>query len=146
MNIYIAGAITGHDIEQRKQAFEEGAARALRYLEPEIQIINPFSLDHYHGKSWREYMEVCINALVRCDGIYMLPCWTNSKGARLELQVAEGLGLKRYFERGGGVQHHYGETKFRQLEPRDTVGAYYDASSDDGLTKVLKKWAVELHK
>ena len=68
MNIYIAGAITGHDLEERRKAFEEGAAKALRFLPIGARIINPFDLEHNHGKSWREYMEVCISALVRCDG------------------------------------------------------------------------------
>jgi hypothetical protein len=43
--------------------------------------------------SRRDYLRRDIAALVNCDGIYLLDGWWDSKGARLEKLIADGLGL-----------------------------------------------------
>jgi hypothetical protein len=43
---------------------------------------------------WRECMSVCLPELLKCDTIYMLNTWRQSKGARIELAVAVELGLE----------------------------------------------------
>tara|TARA_R110002012_G_scaffold163691_3_gene326078 strand:- start:518 stop:925 length:408 start_codon:yes stop_codon:yes gene_type:complete len=121
MKVYIAGAITGYNLEERRQAFLSGAAMAFNFLpEPNLmKVINPMDLEHDHDKSWRSYMQECIVALTRCDAIFMMPCWSGSKGANLELKIAEGLGLKIYFAHDGGVvQRLKGDPICKKLEPK----------------------------
>ena len=44
------------------------------------------------------WLEGDIEILHRCDAIYMLKNWQNSKGAMKELELAKELGLEIYFE------------------------------------------------
>lgn len=39
------------------------------------------------------YLRKDIHALIECDGIYLLKGWWDSRGARLEKLIADGLGL-----------------------------------------------------
>jgi len=43
-------------------------------------------------------MRIDIKALVDCDAIYMLNNWRDSKGANVELNIAQGLGMEIIFE------------------------------------------------
>jgi len=99
--IYISGTITGKE----EQAFKEfqDAENYLNDLEYAIEklsykVINPFKLKHNHDKSWESYMKECLNALLKCDCIYMLNGYENSKGAMLELNVAVSLGFSVYYQ------------------------------------------------
>jgi hypothetical protein len=62
------------------------------------EVVNPFDLDWNElGKrrlTWPEYLRRDLQALLTCDGIYMIRGWQNSKGARLERNVAKRLGMK----------------------------------------------------
>lgn len=58
------------------------------------EVINPAELNADSSKGWRECMRVDIAALVTCDAITKLPGWENSRGAKLELHIAEALGLE----------------------------------------------------
>lgn len=37
-----------------------------------------------------------IEMLMGCEAIFMLPCWTKSKGARIEKMIAQEMGLKLF--------------------------------------------------
>jgi hypothetical protein len=41
----------------------------------------------------RAYLKRDISALIECDGIYLLRGWENSRGARLEKLIADGLDM-----------------------------------------------------
>lgn len=45
-------------------------------------------------KSWAGYMRMALAQLVTCDAIWVLDGWMGSKGARLEVCVAQDLGLQ----------------------------------------------------
>lgn len=44
-------------------------------------------------ETWKDYMRYDIKLLMDCDAIAMLPGWVNSKGAKLEFEIAHALGL-----------------------------------------------------
>lgn len=48
---------------------------------------------------WSWYMRKDLAELVKCEAIFMLSGWKESKGATLELHVAERLGMTVIFER-----------------------------------------------
>jgi hypothetical protein len=94
MKIYIAGKISGLVYEDALQAFvdAESVVQALGY-EP----VNPMRENGLDGDgnvyAWSEYMKRDIPHLLRCDGIYLLSNWQDSKGARLEKHIAQELGM-----------------------------------------------------
>jgi hypothetical protein len=106
MKIYIAGPMTGIEDWNFPAFFEvEKQLKELGY-----EVINPA---HNDGKtleealasagtperpnnSWGYYMRRDLPSVLAVDGICVLPDWQRSKGARLEVQVAQALGLPIY--------------------------------------------------
>lgn len=89
--VYISGPIAHHDIGERRDAFAE-ARRMLRrngYLP-----INPMENGLPQPGDWHQHMRADIRNLLRCQYIYFLPGWQNSKGCRLEFDVAMSCGLQ----------------------------------------------------
>ena len=89
--IYISGGITG--VADHEKVFAE-AEKSLSRLG--FAPISPekFSFD---GFTYQDYIAVDLAILSRCDGVYMLTGWTNSKGARLEHNYAEAIGVPVYY-------------------------------------------------
>lgn len=67
--------------------FQEAETRIRRMFGD--QVVNPMKLPHQEGATWEDYMVVDLEALDKCDTIYMLPCWIKSHGARLEHAYAK---------------------------------------------------------
>lgn len=98
--IYISGQITGLPIEQAMMNF----AKAETYLMHKgFDVINPMSLPEHEAitklplsesERWRLHMKVDIKALMGCTEIFMLQNWGNSKGAKIERDIAIALGYK----------------------------------------------------
>jgi hypothetical protein len=55
-------------------------------------VTNPAELNP-DGGSWNDCMRRDIAALMDCDTVARLPGWHTSKGARLEVLIAERLGM-----------------------------------------------------
>lgn len=92
MRIYIAGKITGIENEAvLKFKRAETILKGMGY-EP----VNP--LIENTTDTWENYMKLGISKLLTCDGIYMLSNWMNSKGAKIEHNLAEILKLKIIYE------------------------------------------------
>lgn len=87
--IYIAGPMTGIQ-DLNYPAFNAEAAR-LRGLGYHVE--NPAENPEPACGSWQGYMRMAIKQLVECDIIVMLPGYTMSKGAMLEMQIASRLGM-----------------------------------------------------
>jgi len=91
MRIYISGQITGLKLEDARALFE----RAEILLQGRGYMpVNPMKLNpHTDGKTWKEYMLDDLNALFDCEAIYLLDNWQDSKGARIEYQVAKEMDM-----------------------------------------------------
>lgn len=87
--IYVAGPMTGLP-DHNLPAFEAAAA-ALRAAGR--RPVNPGRRGVVPGWTWRDYMRRALHDLVDCDAVALLPGWRNSRGAALERNVAEGLGM-----------------------------------------------------
>lgn len=94
MKIYISGKITG--IEKEAEAIFEEAENNLKLLG--YEVVNPLKLNHNHDKSWHAYMKEDIKALCDCDHIFMLDNWLDSKGARIEFEIACKLDIKIVYQ------------------------------------------------
>ena len=98
--IYISGAISHHDEQERRKAFARTAAMCETLG---FESMNPFENElHRMGVaekfSWREHMKVDLQMLLGCDAICMMDGWEESKGCKLEHDVASTCGLTVYYE------------------------------------------------
>lgn len=96
MKIYISGKISGLPIKSviKKFKFHSEILRLKGY-----DIVNPIEISPLNeSNDWYDYMVNDIAGLFKCDAIYMLSDWGQSKGARIEYAIAKELGLKIFFE------------------------------------------------
>lgn len=89
--IYISGKITGLTPDQAFSLFNNAE---LYLSERGYEVINPMTIPHEHDKSWLSYMRNDLKALLDCEAIFMLYNWKDSKGAKVEHDLAESLGLE----------------------------------------------------
>lgn len=87
--IYIAGPMSGLP-DLNYPAFDL-AAKQLRDLGYHVE--NPAENVPPRCGSWAGYMRLALAQLVTCDEIHMLRGWKQSRGARIEHDLARELGL-----------------------------------------------------
>lgn len=97
--IYISGPISGHDLEERRQAFKE----VQKTLEADgFTVFNPMENGLPAEASTHQHMHRDLAVLtteeIPFDAIFMMKKWTHSAGCKLELDVATAIGLDVIFE------------------------------------------------
>lgn len=100
MKVYLAGPMRG--IPEFNFPTFKAAATFLRALGHEV--ISPAELDEAEGTTdctMRHFMQRDLTALLACDGIVLLPGWSDSKGAMLERHAAQVCGLRVLYLREG---------------------------------------------
>lgn len=97
--IYISGPITG--VENWQENFNLAEQELLK-MDGAFFVANPVTLSQNVEKqfalqdsapSYADYMAYDIKVLCDCDTICMLPHWQNSKGAKLEYEIAKALDM-----------------------------------------------------
>jgi hypothetical protein len=88
--IYLSGPMTGLP-QFNFPAFHAEAAR-LRAIG--LTVVNPAEINAEHPGTWAEAMRADLRALLDCDTVALLPGWQDSRGAKLELQLAHALGMQ----------------------------------------------------
>lgn len=87
---YIAGKVSGLEYADVERKFAAAAfILARRGYEP----INPTKLCNPKWGWWR-CMAVCLWNLLKCDCIFLLHDWSDSRGARVEKKLAEFFGIR----------------------------------------------------
>ena len=94
--VYVSGPMTG--IEQLNFPAFNAAADQLRAQG--YHVTNPADHGEVPGAEWADYLRKDVADLAACETIHLLPGWSKSKGARLELQVAQALGLQITYAEG----------------------------------------------
>lgn len=87
--IFVCGPMSGLP-DLNYPAFNAEAAR-LRGLGHHVE--NPAENPAPECGSWQGYMRLSIAQLIACDTVYLLPGYTMSKGAMLEVHIAMSLGM-----------------------------------------------------
>lgn len=95
MKIYISGKITGLPREDAISRFSD-AESFLQMLN--FTVINPINNGLNGAESWLKHMVRDIELLEQCDAIFMLSNWQESRGAKIEYDLAVGAGLPIMFE------------------------------------------------
>lgn len=88
--IYVAGPMTG--IEDFNFPAFNAAAEFLRRGGWTVE--NPAEHGIVDGAEWADYLAYDLTKIGLCGAIYLLPGWESSKGAQLEVLVAERLGMQ----------------------------------------------------
>lgn len=91
--LYLAGPMSG--LKDSNYPAFHAAAAGLRAKGWHVE--NPAENPEPPCKSWEAYMRMAIAQLVTCDGIALLPGWENSRGAKLEMDLALQLRLDVVF-------------------------------------------------
>ena len=88
--VYISGPMSGHP-DFNYPAFNRAADRisAMGYA-----VENPADNPEPACKSWAGYMRLALAQLVRCDISVRLPGWEGSRGAVIENDIAQMLGME----------------------------------------------------
>lgn len=93
MKVYVSGPMTGYP-EHNYPAFK-AAAKKLR--EAGFETLDPS--ENYDGKDGlprAAYFRLDAENVLRADAVVVLPNWQDSRGARLEVMLANELGLPVY--------------------------------------------------
>jgi hypothetical protein len=91
--IYIAGKVTGLPWEEVKARF---AVKQHELEEAGHDVCNPCEMaekNNWHSLPWGEIMRSCIAALMFADELHLLPRWQDSRGAILEHDTAQRVGI-----------------------------------------------------
>lgn len=102
MKIYLAGPMSGVKDFNFPLFFD--MAHALRAKG--FEVVNPaendghnlaeavYNATHNSLGDWSAYLRRDLRMLLGCDGVVLLPGWSNSRGARLEQSVARRLQMQ----------------------------------------------------
>ncbi|TYK34365.1 DUF4406 domain-containing protein [Bacteroides pyogenes] len=95
MKIYISGKITGLPLKETRERFADAQA-LLDGIG--FEAVNPMKKSLPANATWEQHMVKDIELLFKCDAIYMMDNWIDSKGALIEYDIAKRLGLDIWFE------------------------------------------------
>lgn len=86
MKIYIAGAITNNEnyIDEFKEAEDYLKSKGHAVINPVKNI----------GFTYKDYIDMGLNELSKCDAICLLNNYEDSQGAMLEVLYSETVGIK----------------------------------------------------
>ena len=89
MKLYISGPMTGIP-GLNKPAFNEAE---VQLDAAGHSVINPVKNGVPDTSPWLDHMRADIKMLMDCDGVAYLPGWENSRGAKIEMELARSLGF-----------------------------------------------------
>jgi hypothetical protein len=98
---YISGKMSGLP-DHGFPAFNKAAKKL---VEMGYDVVNP--AEHPEQTSWEEYMRHDIRALMDCDGVVVLDNWKDSKGAKIEVNIAHTLKMPVF------------DLDFNEIKPED---------------------------
>lgn len=100
MRVYISGKISGLELKEAIQNFSNAE---LLLASAGMTPVNPIKgVDQ--EKSWKQHMVRDIELLFSCDAILLLRNWTDSKGARIEKNIACECGMKILYETSTNIK------------------------------------------
>lgn len=107
--IYVAGKYLGNSDWETYNNIHKARVVARKLWDEGWAVICPHSNTAFFGAEsekdrddpngdWQRWLNGDLEIIRRCDAIYMLDNWKDSKGAKLEHKLAVELGLEIYYE------------------------------------------------
>lgn len=95
MRIYISGPITGVNPADAFMAFTNAESQLL-YLGH--KVYNPLTLADFLPDNFthKDYMDVDLLVIAKCDAAYFMPGWSRSEGCKIERRFCETHGIRIY--------------------------------------------------
>jgi len=98
MIIYLSGAITGQDPKEVCRVFKDAGKKVKslghKYRTP-LSIPPP---EDGEEDKWLYYMKKAIRIALECDAVYCIKGWNSSRGATIERNLFNNLGMKVYYK------------------------------------------------
>lgn len=91
--LYISGPMTGLP-GLNFRAFNDAASHLRSHG---YDAVNPAELHQADPSDWNACMRTDIKALCDCDALVALPGWHSSRGANLEVELANRIGIRVFF-------------------------------------------------
>lgn len=91
---YIAGKISDLPIAEYTANFKNAA---LKLESMGFNPVNPVELNHDHDKTWLSYMREDLSEMLKCDALFAMSNYKESKGAQIEISLAINLGIPVIF-------------------------------------------------
>jgi hypothetical protein len=104
--VYLAGPMTGI-VDWNFPAFHAEAA-SLRARG--LHVENPAEHGIAEGATWADYLRYDLGRIATCERIHLLPGWSDSSGALLEVTLARALGMTISYAEGAERANEPGGT------------------------------------
>lgn len=105
--IYIAGKVSGEPFKEVAIKFATAHSEieklGFKPINP-IELVQDYLFKHYQliklsdAEIWKIAMQECIKVLVECDGVLLLPCNLESRGATIERNLAQALEIPTFYD------------------------------------------------
>jgi hypothetical protein len=87
--VYIAGPMSGYPGHN----FAAFNAWAAKLRETGYDVANPVDINPDATTPWNTYLKQDLSRVLQCDVVAVLPGWELSRGAKLEVEVAQAVGI-----------------------------------------------------
>lgn len=105
MRIYISIPISNKDEKKQREKADKIKEALSKHG---WEVVNPFDIKtDVENPTWFDYIKTDLEALSKCDAIYMCNGWKESKGCKIEMQYALDSGIKPRFESVEPVEIYY---------------------------------------
>ena len=104
--IYISGKITGLSKEDYQAMFDNAKVEIVQMFDKfrDVQVICPTEIageveSKIDSPTWEDYMKPCVRQITHCTHIYMLKNWEDSRGAKIEHNLAKDLEITVIYQK-----------------------------------------------
>lgn len=91
MKVYISGKITDLPVDDVVAKFRQAEQQVASFGH---NPVSPLSNGLDYAEHWNKHLAADITLLLGCDAIYLLTDWQDSRGSRIEANIAEECGLE----------------------------------------------------
>ena len=91
MKIYICGPISG----QREESKKHFTDVEKQLIKKGYDVVNPHNIPHKDVDDWDQCMKEDIPEMLKCDMVFLLSGWWQSRGAQIEVNLVDFLHIKK---------------------------------------------------